>query len=82
MYFLLATITAFSIGFLITPIVISVLRKANIGDAPGGRKIHKKFTPSMGGISFVVATFVTLAIWGWQFPLPDIRFLLGAIALM
>ncbi|MBA4298977.1 UDP-N-acetylmuramyl pentapeptide phosphotransferase/UDP-N-acetylglucosamine-1-phosphate transferase [Algoriphagus alkaliphilus] len=82
MYFLLATITAFSVGFLITPIVISVLRRANIGDAPGGRKIHKKFTPSMGGISFVVATFVTLAIWGWQFPLPDIRFLLGAIALM
>jgi UDP-GlcNAc:undecaprenyl-phosphate/decaprenyl-phosphate GlcNAc-1-phosphate transferase len=82
MYFLLATITAFSVGFLITPIVISVLKKAKIGDAPGGRKIHKNFTPSMGGISFVIATFVTLAIWGWQFPLPDIRFLLGAIALM
>ncbi len=82
MYFILAFITAFSLGFLITPIVISVLRKANIGDAPGGRKIHKKFTPSMGGIGFVVATFITLAIWGWQFPLPDIRFLLGAIGLM
>lgn len=82
MYFLLATITSFSVGFLLTPIIISVLRKAKIGDTPGGRKIHKKFTPSMGGISFVVATFVTLAIWGWQFPLPDIRFLLGAIALM
>ncbi|WP_111672870.1 glycosyltransferase family 4 protein [Algoriphagus litoralis] len=82
MYFLLAAITAFSVGFLVTPIVISILRKANIGDAPGGRKIHKKFTPSMGGIGFVAATFITLAIWGWQFPLPDIRFLLGAIALM
>ena len=82
MYFLLAALTAFSVGFLVTPIVISILRKAKIGDAPGGRKIHKKFTPSMGGIGFVTATFVTLAIWGWQFPLPDIRFLLGAIALM
>lgn len=30
----------------------------------------------------MVATFITLAIWGWQFPLPDIRFLLGAIGLM
>lgn len=82
MYFLLALITAFSVGFLITPIVISMLRKAKIGDLPGGRKIHKKFTPSMGGIGFVVATFVALGIWGWQFPLPDIRYLLGAIALM
>ena len=82
MYFLLATLTAFSVGFLITPIVISVLKKANIGDTPGGRKIHKKFTPSMGGIGFVLATFVALSIWGWQFPVPDIRYLLGAIALM
>lgn len=82
MYFLLATVTAFSVGFLVTPIVISILKKAKIGDAPGGRKIHKKFTPSMGGIGFVAATFVALGIWGWQFPLPDIRFLLGAISLM
>lgn len=82
MYFLFAALTAFSVGFLITPIVISVLKKAKIGDIPGGRKIHKKITPSMGGIGFIVATYVTLAIWGWQFPVPDIRYLLGAIALM
>lgn len=82
MYYILAAITSFSIGFLLTPIIIAILRKAEIGDVPGGRKIHKKFTPSMGGIGFVVATFITLAIWGWQFPLPDIRFLLGAIGLM
>lgn len=82
MNFLLATLTSFSVGFLLTPIVISVLKKAKIGDNPGGRKIHKKFTPSMGGIAFMSATYVALAIWGWQYPLPDIRFLLGAIALM
>jgi UDP-GlcNAc:undecaprenyl-phosphate/decaprenyl-phosphate GlcNAc-1-phosphate transferase len=82
MYFIVIIITSFLVGFMVTPIVISVLKKANIGDVPGGRKIHKKLTPSMGGISFVVATFITLAIWIWQFPLPDIRFLLGAIALM
>ena len=82
MNFLLAALTSFSVGFLLTPIIVSVLKKAKIGDSPGGRKIHKKFTPSMGGIAFMSATYVALAIWGWQFPLPDIRFLLGAIALM
>jgi UDP-GlcNAc:undecaprenyl-phosphate/decaprenyl-phosphate GlcNAc-1-phosphate transferase len=82
MYYLLAILTSFSVAFLTTPIVISILRKAKIGDAPGGRKIHKKFTPSMGGIAFVISTFVAIGIWGWQFPLPDIRYLLGAIALM
>lgn len=82
MYFLLAALTSFSVGFLITPIVISVLVKAKIGDVPGGRKIHKKFTPSMGGIGFVLSTLVSMGIWAWQFPLPDIRYLLGAIAVM
>lgn len=82
MYFLLAALTSFSVGFLITPIVISLLVKAKIGDVPGGRKIHKKFTPSMGGIGFVLATLVSMGIWAWQFPLPDIRYLLGAIAVM
>ncbi|TDQ19356.1 UDP-N-acetylmuramyl pentapeptide phosphotransferase/UDP-N-acetylglucosamine-1-phosphate transferase [Algoriphagus boseongensis] len=82
MNFLFALLTSFSVGFLLTPIVISVLRKAKIGDEPGGRKIHKKFTPSMGGISIVLSAYVALAIWGWQYPLPDIRYLLGAIALM
>lgn len=82
MYFIFAALTSFSVGFLITPVVISLLKKANIGDVPGGRKIHKAVTPSMGGIGFVFATFISLAIWGWQFPVPDIRYLLGAIALM
>lgn len=82
MFFLYATLTAFSVGFLVTPILISFLKKFKIGDHPGGRKIHKAFIPSMGGISFVVSTTVSLAIWAWQFPLPDLRYILGAILLM
>jgi UDP-N-acetylmuramyl pentapeptide phosphotransferase/UDP-N-acetylglucosamine-1-phosphate transferase len=82
MLFLLAALTAYSVGFLVTPILISILQKMKIGDLPGGRKIHKKFIPSMGGIGFVLAAFVALTIWGWQFPLPDIRYLIGAISLM
>lgn len=82
MFFILATLTAFTVAFLVTPILIKFLRKMKLGDTPGGRKIHKSFIPSMGGISFVAAVTVTLAIWGWQYPLPDIRYLLGAICLM
>jgi len=82
MYFIFAILTSVTVGVLITPILISILKKAKIGDTPGGRKIHKKFTPSMGGIGIFFSAFLTLAIWAWQFPLPDIRYLLGAIALM
>ncbi len=82
MFFILATLTSFSVGFLVTPILIHSLKKAKIGDVPGGRKIHKTFIPSMGGIGFVLASAVAMSIWGWQFPLPDIRYLLGAIGIM
>lgn len=82
MFFILAALSAFSVGFLITPMLISFLKRMKIGDMPGGRKIHTSFVPSMGGISFIVAAGVALAIWGWQFPIPDIRYLLGAITLM
>ncbi|MAN87997.1 MAG: undecaprenyl-phosphate alpha-N-acetylglucosaminyl 1-phosphate transferase [Algoriphagus sp.] len=82
MFFLLAILTAFSVGFFVTPILIKLLHKAQIGDLPGGRKIHKKFIPSMGGIAFFLAASIAMSIWAWQFPLPDIRYLLGAIALV
>ncbi|WP_373398903.1 MraY family glycosyltransferase [Algoriphagus halophilus] len=82
MYFLFAALTAFSIGFLVTPILIKVLRKAEIGDVPGGRKIHKSFVPSMGGIGFFVAAAISLLIWTMQFPLPDIKYIFGGILFM
>ena len=82
MLFLFVILTAFSVGFLIYPILISFLKKMKLGDTPGGRKIHKAFIPSMGGIGFVCAAGVAVGIWGWQFPLPDLRYLLGAIFLM
>lgn len=82
MFFILATLTSFFAGMLITPILVQALRKANIGDVPGGRKIHKTFIPSMGGIGFVVAAAIAMSIWGWYFPLPEIRYLLGAIVIV
>lgn len=82
MPFLLVVLTSFLIGFLIMPIVIKFLEKARMGDRPGGRRIHKKFIPSMGGIGFFVAASFGVAIWGWQIPLAEVQFFLGAILLM
>ncbi|GMQ35085.1 MraY family glycosyltransferase [Algoriphagus taiwanensis] len=81
-YLLLSFLTAFSTGILFYPALIKILKSLDLSEKPGGRKIHKKTTPSMGGIGFFLATSISLGIWGWQYPLPDIRYLLGAIALM
>ena len=43
MVIFLAISTAFLIGFLLTPIVILFLKKMELMDSPGGRKIHNGF---------------------------------------
>lgn len=82
MIIFLAVSTAFLIGFLLTPIVILVLKKMELMDSPGGRKIHSGFIPSMGGISFVIATFIAVLSWLDAQYIMEIRFLLAAFGLM
>lgn len=82
MVIFLAVSTAFLIGFLLTPIVILVLNKMELMDSPGGRKIHNGFIPSMGGIAFVIATFIAVLSWLDAQYIMEIRFLLAAFGLM
>lgn len=59
----LSTLTSFFFGFLITPVLIYLLKKGNVIDAPGGRRIHRGFVPSMGGVAIVLATFTSIMAW-------------------
>ncbi|UZD23057.1 MraY family glycosyltransferase [Algoriphagus halophytocola] len=78
----LALVSAFGLGVLILPILIIILKKANIGDIPGGRKIHRKVTPSMGGIAIIFASLVSFGIWGWYMSPGTMRFVVLAISIM
>lgn len=78
----LAICTAFLIGFLITPVLILILKRLNLIDAPGGRKIHNGFIPSMGGISFVVGSIISILAWFSMEQLIEIRFFLTAFGLV
>jgi len=60
---LAAAITAFVISYLIVPIIIKYSLKKNIVDIPGRRKIHKKITPSMGGIAIFFGFLISALIW-------------------
>lgn len=82
MYYFLAFLTAFATGILFFPVLIKILNRYDLSDTPGGRKIHQTVVPSMGGIGFYIAALVSLGIWAWQFQIPDIRYILGAICLM
>ncbi|MDI9337415.1 MAG: MraY family glycosyltransferase [Alphaproteobacteria bacterium] len=66
-------LTALIICVSITPILIKVLKRFNLTDDPEWRKIHKSKTPTMGGIGFIFASFISILIWvGWK-DLAEIR---------
>ncbi len=60
---LAAAITSFVIAFLIVPVIIKYSLRKNLVDVPGRRKIHKKVTPSMGGIAIFIGFFISTVIW-------------------
>lgn len=60
---LAAAITSFVIAFLIVPVIIKYSLRKNLVDIPGRRKIHKKVTPSMGGIAIFIGFFISSLIW-------------------
>lgn len=76
---LAAAITSFVIAFLIVPVIIKYSLRKNLVDIPGRRKIHKKVTPSMGGIAIFIGFFISSLIWidlqGWGY----IKFILVAL---
>ncbi|AWW32595.1 undecaprenyl/decaprenyl-phosphate alpha-N-acetylglucosaminyl 1-phosphate transferase [Echinicola strongylocentroti] len=57
MQVVLTLILSFTVGLMVIPMVILWIKKKNILDLPGGRKIHKRSVPSMGGIGIMVAFF-------------------------
>lgn len=73
---LAAAVTAFVIAFLIVPVVIKYSLRKNLVDVPGRRKIHKKVTPSMGGIAIFMGFFISALIWIDFFSWKDVKFLL------
>src|SRR5690606_16626148 len=61
--YLAAAITSFVICFLVVPVIIKYSMEKNIVDIPGRRKIHKKDTPSMGGIAIFFGFSISSLIW-------------------
>lgn len=80
MAILLATIiTSFIIAFLTIPVFIKFSLKKNLVDIPGRRKIHKKVTPSMGGIAIFLGFFFASLIWVEFQYWKDIKFILVSL---
>jgi UDP-N-acetylmuramyl pentapeptide phosphotransferase/UDP-N-acetylglucosamine-1-phosphate transferase len=55
--------TAFLLSFVLLPIIINILTKWQIMDIGGRRKIHRGFTPSMGGIAIFTGFLLAIIFW-------------------
>lgn len=76
---LAAAVTSFVICFLIIPVIIKYSLEKNLVDIPGRRKIHKKITPSMGGIAIFIGFVVSVLIWMEISQWKEMRFILIAL---
>lgn len=76
---LAAAVTSFIICFLIIPVIIKYSLEKNLVDIPGRRKIHKKITPSMGGIAIFIGFVVSALIWMEISQWKEMRFILIAL---
>ena len=56
-------ITSFAVSFVLFPATIKVLRKYNLLDSPGGRKIHTEQTPSIGGVPIFLGIMLSVVMW-------------------
>ena len=74
-----SAITAFIISFLIVPVIIKYSLRKNLVDIPGRRKIHKKVTPSMGGIAIFIGFFISSLIWIDIIYWKEVKFILVAL---
>ncbi len=79
---LAATVTSFLISFLILPVIIKYSQKKNLGDAPGRRKVHKKVTPSLGGIAIFLGFALASSFWMDFSQWEAIRFVLASLLII
>ncbi|MBI2265415.1 MAG: undecaprenyl/decaprenyl-phosphate alpha-N-acetylglucosaminyl 1-phosphate transferase [Armatimonadetes bacterium] len=54
-------LTAFSLTFLLTPLVYRLALKLGVLDQPGGRKVHEHPVPKWGGLAVFLGFFISLA---------------------
>jgi UDP-GlcNAc:undecaprenyl-phosphate/decaprenyl-phosphate GlcNAc-1-phosphate transferase len=63
LFLMLAAVTSFLMAFLILPVLIKYSLKKNLVVVPGRRMMHKKVTPSLGGIAIFIGFMIASLVW-------------------
>jgi len=72
-------ITSFAVSFVLFPATIKVLRKYNLVDSPGGRKIHTEQTPAIGGVPIFLGVMLSIMMWLPLAYIGEFKFVISAL---
>ncbi len=67
---------AFSTAALLTPLMMSIAVRIGIVDAPGGRKIHTRITPLLGGVAIIIS-FISALLANMILDVRDVALIAG-----
>ncbi len=73
-----AGLIAFGIVFISIPTILTVANTKNLYDEPSGRRVHKKKTPTLGGLAIFFGIALTFLIYADMFEQINIPFLIPA----
>lgn len=79
---LLAVITAFTVTFILLPIIIKVSRSIDLLDAPDRRKIHDVSTPALGGVGIFIGSITAASMVIPFNDLADLKYLFFALLII
>jgi UDP-GlcNAc:undecaprenyl-phosphate GlcNAc-1-phosphate transferase len=67
---------AFSTAALLTPLMMFIAARIGIVDAPGGRKIHTRITPLLGGVATIIS-FISALLANMILDVRDVALIAG-----
>jgi UDP-GlcNAc:undecaprenyl-phosphate/decaprenyl-phosphate GlcNAc-1-phosphate transferase len=74
-------ITSLTVSSFIFPILIKYSKRKRIFDEPGKRRIHKRLTPSIGGVAIFLGFFTSCVVWGDLIAWDQLKTLLGILSI-
>jgi UDP-GlcNAc:undecaprenyl-phosphate/decaprenyl-phosphate GlcNAc-1-phosphate transferase len=77
--FIFAGLTSFIISLVLLPFIIRISKKRNFYDEPERRRIHKKVTPSFGGVAIFFGFAIASVIWEEPAKRTELFILLGVL---
>jgi len=75
----LAAITSFLVSFLVLPVLIKYSLKKNLVVVPDRRKLHRKETPSLGGVAIFMGFLAAALIWIDTNEWGNVRYLIASL---